>query len=482
MNTRADRNDTAEQADKAVAQDAMAMDLMAGTGLESPVAKPTDKRRGAHYPGAPRTRIASLPLPLYLVMAGIVITAAIMGTIPPSMVSGFAVTILMGGALIWVGNLIPRVRDFGLPTVLCTFVPSILVFFGVMPQNIIDVVTGFVTEQGFLDFFVIAIITGSIMGMPRALLIKAGPRFAIPLVGCLLLTFLIVGALATLTGRGFIEGILMFAAPAMGGGIGISAIPMSEMYAAQIGGTPADFMGDLMSVIVLANIVCILAAGTLNGLGKNGKQWFVGFNGEGQLLRVQGKREDLKLPAKRKVSSFISLGKGLAIAATLFVAGNLLGETIGLLHPYAWSIILVAAVKLFNVLPQDVEDSATDWGDLVNATLVPALLVGVSISYININEVIDSLSSPSFLLLIVATVLVAGVTSGVIGWFLKFNFIEISIVPGLIMADTGGSGDVSVLSAADRMHLMPFAALSTRLGGALNLFMATLLTPLLVLS
>lgn len=320
------------------------------------------------------------------------------------------------------------------------------------------------------------------MGMPRALLIKAGPRFAIPLVGCLLLTFLVIGTLATLTGRGFIEGILMFAAPAMGGGIGISAIPMSEMYSAQVGGTPADFMGDLMSVIVLANIVCILCAGLLNGLGKNGKQWFVGFNGNGQLLRVQGKREDLKLPAKRKVSSFISLGKGLAIAATLFVAGNLLGATVGLLHAYAWSIILVAAVKLFNVLPQDVEDSATDWGDLVNATLVPALLVGVSISYININEVLDSLSSPSFLFLTVTTVLIAGITSGVIGWFLKFNFIEISIVPGLIMADTGGSGDVSVLSAADRMHLMPFAALSTRLGGALNLFLATLLTPLLVLS
>jgi Na+/citrate or Na+/malate symporter len=38
---------------------------------------------------------------------------------------------------------------------------------------------------------------------------------------------------------------------------------------------------------------------------------------------------------------------------------------------------------------------------------------------------------------------------------MKFYFIEAAITPGLVMADNGGSGDVSVLSAAGRMHLMP---------------------------
>jgi Na+/citrate or Na+/malate symporter len=47
------------------------------------------------------------------------------------------------------------------------------------------------------------------------------------------------------------------------------------------------------------------------------------------------------------------------------------------------------------------------------------------------------------------------------------------------MADTGGSGDDSVLSAAGRMHLMPFAALTNRIGGALVLFVTSLLVPLL---
>ncbi|MFI5681977.1 2-hydroxycarboxylate transporter family protein [Streptomyces cellulosae] len=47
------------------------------------------------------------------------------------------------------------------------------------------------------------------------------------------------------------------------------------------------------------------------------------------------------------------------------------------------------------------------------------------------------------------------------------------------MADTGGSGDVAVLSASERMHLMPFATVANRVGGTLVLFVTSLLTPLL---
>ena len=103
----------------------------------------------------------------------------------------------------------------------------------------------------------------------------------------------------------------------------------------------------------------------------------------------------------------------------------------------------------------------------------------VSITYIDITEVLASLSNPLFIVLTVCTVIIATLTSGVLGWLVKFNFVEASITPGLVMADTGGSGDVSVLSAANRMHLMPFAALTNRLGGALVLFVTSLLIPFL---
>ncbi|MFJ4029060.1 2-hydroxycarboxylate transporter family protein [Paenarthrobacter sp. NPDC089989] len=448
-------------------------------GTEHPVAKTAGSRPGTHYPGRTGFRIASLPAPLYLVLAALVLAASITGHLPDTMVAGFAATILLGGLFIWIGNLFPVVRDFGLPTILCTFAPATLAFFGLVPENLVKVVQNFVDGYGFLDFFVVGIIAGSILGMPRALLLKAGPRFAVPVVGCLIATFVLVGLIGALTGFGFVEGILFIAAPIMAGGLGVGALPMSKMYATATGGDSAAFMGDLMSAVVIANVVCILIAGIYNGLGKRKKQLFVGFNGHGQLMRIKGRSDELTLPPKRDVSSFIALGKGLLIAGSLFVFGNFIAALLPGLHPYAWTIIAAAAIKIFGLLPKDVEESTADWGDLIGAVLVPALLVGVSLTYIEITDVISSLSNPLFIVLTICTVVIATLTSGALGWLVKFNFVEASITPGLVMADTGGSGDVSVLSAANRMHLMPFAALTNRLGGALVLFVTSLIVPFL---
>jgi malate:Na+ symporter len=70
---------------------------------------------------------------------------------------------------------------------------------------------------------------------------------------------------------------------------------------------------------------------------------------------------------------------------------------------------------------------------------------------------------------------VALVLSGyLVGKWLNMYPVEAAIVTAC-HSGLGGTGDVAILSAANRMGLMPFAQISTRIGGALMVVLATLL-------
>ncbi|MCV7563638.1 Na+/citrate or Na+/malate symporter [Micrococcus luteus] len=425
------------------------------------------------------SRILGLKIPWFLLLLAITVTAAMTGAMPNEIISGFTVTILLGGLIYWAGDRVPVLRDYGLPTVLCILLPATLLFLGWFPQSLAEVITTFTDEVGFLDFYVASLIAGSILGMPRQLLIKAGMRYAVPLTGMVLLVFLLIGGLAALMGFGFRDGILFVAGPILGGGIGAGAVPMSEMYAAQLGGSSSDFLAQIVPAIVVANTLAIFAAGIYNGISRNGRQLFVGFNGQGNLVRATGTAEELGLRPRSQAGPFKTLATGLVIAGALFLAGNIIATYVPGLHAYAWTILLASLIKIFGLLPAFLEDAVSSWYSFVAETLTAALLVGVSISFLDLSQLLSLLTSPAYLTLTLATVLLAAVISGLIGYWVKMYFVESSIAIGLGMTDMGGTGDVAVLSAANRLELMPFLQLSSRLGGAFVLLLLSVLIPLL---
>lgn len=104
-------------------------------------------------------------------------------------------------------------------------------------------------------------------------------------------------------------------------------------------------------------------------------------------------------------------------------------------------------------------------------------MLGIGIAYTNLGQIISSFSF-QYLVLCALVVLGAIIGAGVIGHLVGFYFVESAITAGLCMANMGGTGDVAVLTASDRMELMPFAQISSRLGGAFIILLASFLVPI----
>lgn len=71
------------------------------------------------------------------------------------------------------------------------------------------------------------------------------------------------------------------------------------------------------------------------------------------------------------------------------------------------------------------------------------------------------------LITIVATVFTLMATGAIVGRFMNMYPIETAIV-NACHSGQGGTGDVAILTAANRMQLMPFAQIATRIGGAVT--------------
>ena len=70
-------------------------------------------------------------------------------------------------------------------------------------------------------------------------------------------------------------------------------------------------------------------------------------------------------------------------------------------------------------------------------------------------------------LTIAATVITLMGTGFVVGRLMKMYPIDTAIV-NACHSGQGGTGDVAILTAANRMQLMPFAQIATRIGGAIT--------------
>src|SRR5699024_1474943 len=69
-------------------------------------------------------------------------------TFPNTLLSGFALATALGLMLMWIGQQVPVLKDFGLPIILALFMPAVFVWQGWIPQSTVDAMEAFTAEQG----------------------------------------------------------------------------------------------------------------------------------------------------------------------------------------------------------------------------------------------------------------------------------------------------------------------------------------------
>ncbi|HLR59809.1 MAG TPA: 2-hydroxycarboxylate transporter family protein [Pseudogracilibacillus sp.] len=414
--------------------------------------------------------IFNIPIGWFLVIFIITMFAMYTGNLPAGMVGGLLLMMILGEFLGWVGDRTPLLRSYlGGGAIVAIFGSAFLMHTNWMPEDATIMITDFMQESGFLNFYIAGLITGSILSIDSKVLLKAGTRFIIPLFIGVATAILIGGSIGALIGDGFIQTILLVVLPLMGGGMGLGGVPMSQVYADTLGNDPSYYISLVVPAIALGNLFAIVLASVLNGLGNK----FPKLTGNG--VMIPGFQYEKQ--AENEHYSVELLGIGLIVGLLALTLATIVSHVIPL-HPFALMILIIAILKLTNLLPNLLVDAAIAWFRFVLKNWTYALLVGIGITFTDLNVIIEAFTF-EFVIIIGVTVISVTVITAFVGKLVGIYPIESSITAGLGMMNMGGTGDVSVLAAARRMELMAFCQIASTLGASLILFLADIFASLL---
>ena len=229
-------------------------------------------------------KLAGLEMKYFIPISLILIVAVVLGKLPAGMLGAFPIMIVIGGILDYIGNKTPIIKDYlGGGPIVIIFVSAALVYFNIIPAKEVKIIKDFMTTQSFLDFYIAALIVGSILGMNRKLLIKAAVGYLPVIIGGVVVSILLTGMVGYLSGYGFVNAVFYIAIPIMGGGMGAGAVPLSQIFGQALHKEPTQLLAVMVPAVALGNALAIVSAGILDKIGKR----FPSLSGNGKLLKTQ---------------------------------------------------------------------------------------------------------------------------------------------------------------------------------------------------
>lgn len=411
------------------------------------------------------TRIGIVPLPIYFLLLALIIGFIVTGKVPGEISVAIAVLSVGGFTCAELGKRLPVFRHVGAAAIFATFIPSYLAFNHLLPAILLKSVVDFTKSSNFLYLFIASIIVGSILSMDRKVLIGGFLRIFVPLAVGSIVAAIVGTAVGTALGLGTYHTFFYIVVPIMAGGVGEGAIPLSIGYSGILHQAQGDVFAQVLPPVMLGSLTAILLAGLLNFAGKK----FPHLTGEGKLQIGESDEmntENEEIAGHIDVTHIAAAG---ITAISLYMVGLMCQRLFDFPAPVAMLFIAVLVKLTRAVSPQLQQGSFVVYKFFSTAVTYP-LLFAIGVSLTPWDKLVSAFNLLN-LITIIATVVTLMTTGFFVGRWLKMYPIEVAIV-NACHSGQGGTGDVAILTAANRMQLMPFAQIATRIGGAITVTLA----------
>lgn len=416
-------------------------------------------------------KVGIIPLPLFVLAGALIAIDCLGGKLPSDIVVMVATLAFFGFACGEFGKRLPLVGKMGAAAICATFIPSALVYYGLLPDVVVDSTTKFFKSTNILYLYICCIIVGSIMSMNRTTLIQGFLRIFFPMLCGEVVGMLVGMGVGMALGMEPFQIFFFLILPIMAGGVGEGAIPLSIGYAALLHMDQGVALGRVLPIVMLGSLTAIVISGCLNQLGKR----YPHLTGEGELMPASKKERKNSSAALNSEAGgktdVTTIASGALLAVLLYMVGMLGHKLIGLPAPVGMLFVAVLIKLCHGVSPRMLEGSQVVYKFFQTSVTYPILFaVGVAIT--PWQELVNAFTL-SNLLVIVSTVSALVATGFFVGKKIGMHPIDVAIV-SCCQSGQGGTGDVAILTAGNRMVLMPFAQIATRIGGAINVSLALL--------
>lgn len=353
------------------------------------------------------------------------------------------------------------------------FGTALLKYFNIIPEKTLDNINRIISgdDVNLMEVYIIFLIVGSVLALDRDILLKSFAGYIPAILGGLVVSALFGVGAGLIFGISPQNTIMKYVLPIMGGGNGAGAVPLSNIYESITGDSAANYYGFVIIILTIGNVFAIIGSALLNTLGEK----FPKLTGDKKTLVRGGEnlaREDKKVSYTMQdelgavVLAFGCYGVGRVMSKVILP--KIAGAPI---HAYAYMIIFVVILAASGLIPESTRAAAKRMQSFMGTVLGMAIMTGMGADF-DIAELFNAMT-PGNIVMALAIVIGAAIGTAAVGYLVGFYPVDTALTAGMCMANRGGSGDLACLGAAKRMDLMAYAQLSSRLGGAIVLIIAS---------